>query len=157
MKGFFSFVGFILTAAVVAWFLLTYVLISDEKKILRVIEKGRCGVENRSALSIASLLAADYRHENGFARGETLGALQEFFQQTKNLRVRIMHSSIQVNGDRAEANVAFMFTGNTAHAHPVFENLLSNPDEDEQEVRIELIREGRSWLIQQTSLRRATI
>jgi hypothetical protein len=156
MKGFFSFVGFIIAMAVSAWFLLTYILISDEQKILRIVEKGRCAVESGSALSIAGLLSVDYHHENGMSRSETIGVLQELFQQTKNLRVRVLHSSVRVEGDRAEAQVVFIFSGQTSHSHPVFENLLSSPDEDNQEVQIELIREGRSWLIQRTALRRAT-
>jgi hypothetical protein len=156
MKGFFVFVGFIILLAFSAWFLLSYVLISDEQKILRVIEKGRCGVESGSALSIASLLALDYRHENGMSRGEMVGVLQELFQQTKNLRVRVLHSSVRVEGNRAEAQVVFIFSGQTSHSHPVFENMLSNPDEDNQEAQIELIREGRSWLIQKTSLQRTS-
>ncbi|MBN2329625.1 MAG: nuclear transport factor 2 family protein [Candidatus Omnitrophica bacterium] len=155
MKGFFSLIGGILVLAVTAWFLLTYVLISDEQKIQRVIEKARCSVESGSLLSLASLFTLDYRHENGMGREDVLAGLRELFQQTDDRRVRVLRSIVDVRDDRAEASVTFIFSGKAPHAHPGFEDLLSNSTSETQDVQITFQRDGRSWKIHQTAFRRS--
>ena len=155
MKPFFSFVGAIVFLAITAWFLLTYVLVSDEIKVKRVIEKGRCCVENGSILTISSLFAPQYRHENGMGSAEVLRILNDLFQQTKERRIRIMRNEIDVEGTQAEATVTFLFTGKTSHSHPVFQTLLSDSSEESQEVVVSFSKEGRSWKIQKTQIRRS--
>lgn len=152
MKYFFTLVGSVIGLAVLAWFLLTYVLISDERKVLRTIEKARCSVESGSVLTLAGLLAANYHHENGMDRSEAIGALQELFHQTKNLRVTLLHSSVRVNGDRAEAQVNYLLTGLEDRSLPEFENQLTDPEGKGRTVEMAFIREGHSWLIERTSL-----
>ncbi|MGC9326531.1 MAG: nuclear transport factor 2 family protein [Candidatus Hinthialibacter sp.] len=156
MKGFASLIGGILFLAAVSWFLLTYVLISEEQKIERVIEKARCSVESGSLLSLAPLFSPDYRHENGMGREDVLAGLRELFQQTKDRRVRVLRSAIDVQDDNAEASVTFIFSAKTPHAHLSFEDLLSDSMSNTKAIQITFQRDGRSWKIHQTALRRST-
>lgn len=153
MKIFSSFVGSVLIIAISTWFLLTYVLLSEEEKIERLIEKARYSVENGSALSLGVLLSPSYQHENGMDSSEILASFNELYQQTKNRRIHVLNVSIQVNHDEAEAKVAFLFTSQTLYSHPVLKSILSHDSEKSQEAWITLRREQKSWKIYRTALR----
>jgi len=153
MKIFSSFVGGVLIIAISTWFLLTYVLLSEEEKIERLIEKARYSVENGSALSLGVLLSPSYQHENGMDASEVLASLNELYQQTKNRRIHLLNVSIQVNHDEADAKVKFLITGQSLYSHPVLKSIFSNDSEKSQEARIALRREKNSWKIYRTALR----
>ncbi len=153
MKTFFSFVGGILFIAVTTWFLLTYVLLSEEEKIERLIEKARYSVENGSSFSLAELLSPSYQHENGMDSSEVLASLNELYQQTKNRRIHILNTVIQVNRDEAETKVTFLFTGQTLYSPPALKSILSSDSEKSQEAWITFRREQNSWKIYRTALR----
>ncbi len=151
MKGFCLLVGGIILFAVTVWFLITYVLITDEQKIQRVIEKAQYSVENGSIYSFANLFADHYRHENLLDKSEVLGILNDLFQQTTERHIQVLSTSIQVHQDQAEASVRFLFTGQASHSHPIYQDLLTDASRANQEVNILFVREHRSWKILKTS------
>ncbi len=104
-------VAIILLHAVGFYVLYTYVLISDETRIRRVIEKGRKAIEEESLLTAATLIADNYRDEYGQDRGTVLGGLRSLFQSTENLQIDIHSTEITVDNEDAEAVVTFSLSG----------------------------------------------
>ncbi len=153
MKAFFTFVFGMLIISVISWFLLTYVLVSDVQRVERTIEKARRCFENGALISLANMFAKDYQHENGLGRDEALGALKELFQQTSDIRIRLISSSTKVDGALAQSTVRFLFSGKSLHTYPYIQSLLSNASKESKEIHITFIKDGRSWKIHRTSIK----
>lgn len=89
------------------YMLVMHVFISDETRIERQIQKGRKALENEAILSIASLVAEDYRDEYGHDRAELLAGLRSFFQTADELQIDITRIRVSVGKLEAEALVQF--------------------------------------------------
>ncbi len=157
MKVFFTFVCGMLGIAVISWFMLTYVLVSDEQRVERTIEKARRCVENGSLIRFASMLADDYHHENGLGRDEVLGSLKELFQQTSDIRIRLISTSTTVDGSMAQSTVRFLFAAKSIHKYPYIQSLLSDASKESKAIHITFVKQGRSWEIQRTAINAARI
>jgi len=96
---------------VLAYRLVTDVFITEETKIERQIHKGRKAVENESILTVASLVAEDYRDKYGHDRSELLAGLRSFFQTTDGLQISITEVHVTVDDTGAEAFVRFSISG----------------------------------------------
>jgi hypothetical protein len=150
MKTFFTFVCGMLAIALMSWFLLTYVLLTDVQRVDRTIEKARRCVENGSIIRLANLLSSDYHHENGLGREEVLGALKELFQQTSDIRVRLISTSTKVDGPLAQSTVRFLFAAKSINNYPYVQSLLADASQESKEIHVTLVKQGRSWKIQRT-------
>ncbi|MFB3787863.1 MAG: hypothetical protein ACE15F_16005 [bacterium] len=153
MKAFFYFVGGMAAVSVLAWFLLTFVLVSDEERIHRLIEKGCRGVESGSLFILGNLLATDYQHEGGMSRAEVLGGLRSLFEDTTGRRVRVLRNEVKVEDGRAEAEITFLFSARSRIPNAVHQELLNQAGRDKSIVRVELVKDGRSWKITRTAFR----
>jgi len=153
MKAFFYFVGGMAAVSVLAWFLLTYVLVSDEERIHRLIEKGCRGVESGSLFVLSNLLATDYQHEGGLGREEVLGGLRSLFEDTTNRRVRVFRDQVKVQDGRAEAEITFSFSAQSPSSNAVHQEILSQAGRERSIVRVDLVKDGRSWKITRTAIR----
>lgn len=76
MKGLGVLIVCALALAGGAWYMLSYVLISDEGKIERVIEQGRRAVESGSIYTLERVLAPNYQH-GGMDRATVLRLMRQ--------------------------------------------------------------------------------
>ncbi len=95
----------------VVYVLSVYVLVDDETRIERRIEKGRRAIEEESLLTLATLIAEDYHDEFGQDRAMVLGGLRSFFQSTENLKIHIKSRNINVDESNVEAHIEFAISG----------------------------------------------
>lgn len=144
MKNALSFIGLILLAAFTGWILMTYVFVSDEERILRIIEKGRRAVESGSTLSLNSLLSADYLHEGRIDKRTAIGGLRRLFQETDDRRIQLIGSDVSVDGDQASAIVEFTFD---AEGNANFPPGVSPGGSESRRIELEFERSRNRWRI----------
>lgn len=147
MKPLLFIISLIVIFAVVVWYLLAYVLVSDEQRIRWIIEKGRLGIENGSLFTLSNLLAPDYQDSSGMDRAMVLGSLQQLFQETKNRRLIITKTIVSVHDLEAEAEVTFSFLSDYSGTVQIPKALKDAP----QTIHVVFRKSGRQWLISQTS------
>ena len=155
MKAFWVFVGGMVAVSFLVWCLLTYGLISDEERIQRLIEQGSRGVESGSLFVLSNLLAADYQHEGGLGKAEVLGALRSLFENTRNRRVHVLRCLEKVEKNRADSEVTFWFSAQSQLSPAIPQEWLDLTGREKQTVHLNLVKEGRSWKITRSALRRA--
>lgn len=148
MKAFWSLVGCILILLSVVWYLTNYVFVSDEQRILRVIESARLNVESGSIISMSNLLSSDYQHSNGADRALVLRGLQQLFNETEQRKIRLGSTQIDVQGDRASAQIRFSFDARFNSSNTMFQKFIEN--DQMNEIRVEFIKEDRGWKIIRT-------
>ncbi|MDP8245363.1 MAG: hypothetical protein P9L94_14860 [Candidatus Hinthialibacter antarcticus] len=146
MRSFFVFMGCILTGILIVWFLMTFVLLTEEERILRVIEKGRRCVENGSVISLSNILTSDYAHEGGIDRRTALGAMRQLFQDTNNRRIQLVDREVRIDGERASAWVEFTVIADKIGNRPRDPSGLFSGD-DVRTIEIELRKEKGRWRV----------
>lgn len=146
MRSFFVFMGCILSAIFIAWFLMTYVFLSDEERILRVIEKGRRCIESGSVISLGNILTADYTHEGGVDRRMALGAMRQLFEDTNQRSIQLIDNQIRIDGERASARVEFTVTANKIGNRPRDPSGLFSSG-DVKTIELDLRKEKGRWRV----------
>ena len=100
-----------LLLAVIAYVLLAHVFISEETRIERQIQRGRKAIEDEAILTIASLVAVDYRDDQGHDRSALLAGLRSFFQTVDEVLIGITSMRVTVTDSRAEVSIQFRISG----------------------------------------------
>jgi hypothetical protein len=137
--------------AVLVWFLFAYVFVSENQRILKSLEKGRLAVQNGSILSLGGLLAPDYVDSSGMDKAMALRALADFFQSTTDRQIVFTDVSIEVNEDRAQALVAFVFKAKGNTNDRWLNSMYSSSEANPIKIEVTLIQEGRRWFILRTA------
>ena len=96
-----SIAAVIFLAGLVLWWLQSYIWVTEEQKIHKIIEKSRLKLEQGSIYYFTDLLASGYRDSRGMDKTETLGILQSFFNKTKNRDIRFSNYDVAVHGEEA--------------------------------------------------------
>jgi len=148
MKAFWTLVGSILVLVVVSWYLLNYVFISEEQRILRVIEKARLSVESGSIFSLNNVLSSKYQHANGADRAIVLRGLQQMFNETENREILLGSINIDINGDQANALVHFSFDAKLSNNNSFYQRYIKS--EQMNKIYVGFLKEQQGWLIVHT-------
>ncbi len=151
MKYFFPIISTLVLLAIVAWFLLTFVLISDKERILKTLEKGRLAVESGSILALSNILAADYVDSSGMDKAMVLRVLQDLFQKTENRQIQFVETSVKVEDNHAEAKVEYVFHTEGTVSDARLNKFLHNKKPQAQTIDVSFIKDGRRWLIVRTA------
>ncbi len=149
MRNFFIFVFAIVILAVIAWALLTFVLITDKERVLKTLEKARLSVENGSVLSLGTILAPDYIDSSGLDRAMLLRSLTDFFQKTENRQITFIDTSVQIEEDQALAQLTVRINAEGRTGNPKVDTIISS-DTQTMNITVQLIKEGRRWYISRT-------
>ncbi len=150
MKIFFTIVSAVFLFAVIVWVLLTYVLISDETRVRRVIEKGRICVEKGSILPLGGLLSAQYQDAGGADRAMALQALRSLFQDTSERTIYTTSVDVQVDDDRADAIVKYRFQFKGKTNSPRLQQMIDKAAQETQTIHIQFQKEKKTWRIIRT-------
>ncbi|MEW6233761.1 MAG: hypothetical protein AB1656_00100 [Candidatus Omnitrophota bacterium] len=145
MKPFLIFLFAIVLLILTGWVLLNFVFLSEEERIERVIEKGRRSVENGSIFSLRNLFTEDYSDSSGQSLDEIMGSAQCMFSDTANRKIHIAGSSIRASGDKAEAEVRYVFHCQSKNSF--IDHYLSANNSDVRTVRIVFVKNSRRWKI----------
>ena len=100
-----------LLLAVILYMVATRVFISEEARIEKQIQRGRKAIEDESILTIALMVAEDYRDESGNDRSTLLAQVRHFFQVADNLKLGIRSVNVTVADSEAEALIRFTISG----------------------------------------------
>lgn len=150
MKAFWSFVGFLIIVLLCAWFLSQYVWLTEEERVLRVLEKGRRAVEAGSVYSVSSILDGKYMDASGLDRASVLRVLQDFFNDTEQRKVRFGLMNIQIEGNQAQVDISFQLQAQLENRFSPYQRHLSEAERDMKKLRVTLIKERKNWLITHT-------
>ena len=83
------FVAGLILLAVVGFVLYRYVLVSEEKRVRRMVRKGAQAVEDQSVLRCADLVAQDYSDSNGFDKRMLVDAARRMFVRFGKIEAEI--------------------------------------------------------------------
>lgn len=109
MKNALTFIGLLAGLIFIAWYLFTYVLISDEDKIYRVILKGKTSIESGSILSLPAVFAPHYSDSSGADKAMVIRSLYSMMDNTEERTIQITAYDVQVDGETATATLSCRF------------------------------------------------
>jgi hypothetical protein len=121
---------------------------TDEAKILRVIDKGRQAIEDKSLRRAMAVLAPDYHDNLGFTAQSVRPILQRLFFGVEGLRIEVLSQSLPVMAPSGEPRTATVTlavaVSGGVQGQPVY--LMGMPSAPAV-VTITLRQDGRRWLI----------
>ncbi len=150
MKSFLIFLTAILFVILTTWVLMTYILISEEERIERTIERGRRAVEKGSIFTLQNLLAANYSDSSGMSREEITGALHNLFRETSERQINIITCHISIDETKQTAQASVKYTFQFQSSSNLMHHYLSKPSNTTRQVQIHLQKIGGRWKITQT-------
>lgn len=150
MKSFFIFLTAILLVILTTWVLMSYVLISEEERIERTIERGRRAVENGSIFTLQNLLATNYSDSSGMSREEITGALHNLFRETSDRQINIINCDVSIEENKQAAQASVKYTFQFQSSSNLMHHYLSKPSNTTRHVQIRLQKIDDRWKIVQT-------
>jgi len=127
------------------WFLFTFVFISDEQRIFRIIEKSKHKFESGSLLYFPTIISENYRGRIGADRSELLGIIKLIFQETKSRDVKIIQYNISVTDETAQVSIEYQlsFSGQSSH----LPNTKHSANMTRDVLHLDLQKSNHSWEI----------
>lgn len=150
MKQVCIFVCGVFLFAVMVWVLLTYILISDETRIQRAIEKGRLCIEEGSILPFGNLLSAQYQDVSGADRAIAMQVLKSLFDETRERKIHLISVNVRIDGDKADAVVQYRFQFKGKSSSPQLQRLIDEASQETQSMRVQFQKEKKTWRIVHT-------
>jgi len=148
------FLPWLLLIVIAGYVLYRYVLISEEERVRRFVEKGTEAVEDRSLLRVGNLLATDYSDGFGLDRGGILSAAKNAFETFDSIQVEIREIlfdqpplKIQLpDGEEKFARVRVRCRVILHQGEGVMEAIDDDPAQ-EQFVMLEVVKRNGRWLV----------
>jgi len=145
----------VLLLAVSGFVLYRYVLISEEERVRRMVDKGAEAVEEQSLRRCAGLVSRDYSDSNGFDRRTLLDAARRMFESFTKIEVQIADLSfdqppVKVAGGESEewrAQVRLRLSVKFYDERGVAE-LIDEDRRAKQFVLLSLIKRSGRWQLQ---------
>ena len=140
-------VSVLLITGLILWFLFSYLWVTDEQTILRILQKSRIQLEKGSVYHFANLLSADYVDKRGMDKQEVLGLLQELFKKTQNREFYFNNISVQMQGEEAAVNLDVLFRAKNKEEYPLVQRFVSSDDYHPMRIQIFFRKIARQWQI----------
>lgn len=148
MKNVLSFISLLTVLIFTTWYLFTYVLISDEDRVQRIIYKGKNSIETGSILSLPDLFAPSYTDKSGADKAMVLRALYSMMDETENRSIQITRIDVDVDQEIATVNLNCQFDFDT-ESHSLMGRYYK-----QSKIRIELQKIKGRWKIVYTQMQR---
>ena len=154
MRNVFVFIGGLFLLIAGAWVLFTFVLITDEDRVHRLIQKCKQGFESGSVLSITGVFAPDYTDRSGADKAVVIRVLQSLFDATSSRLLQFSSIEVDISENSAQAQMIctlnFQPTPGSAMVIPRIAELNGK----RLRMEIELVKIKQRWKVVHTDWKR---
>ncbi len=130
-----------------AYLLWSWLGVTEEARILRVVDEGRRGIEARDLDRCMRQVSYHYRDEYGFTYLTAKTLLQRLFDRFEGFRVEMDRPAVTVQGEKATATMRFRIRA----VMNGMEGYLQGTDREPVEATVRFDKERREWRIIEVS------
>ncbi len=154
MRNVFVFIGGLALLIIGAWFIFTYVLITDEDRIHRLVQKSKHGFESGSILTLSDVFAPGYTDRGGADKAQVLQTLRFFFDATSSRTIQMYSVDIELNEDKAKVAVECKIDADMESGGAFGSSRLNQFSGRRLQIVIDLVKIKQRWKVSYTDVER---